>query len=133
MDIKRSIDIENEVRLALAPFLPCYCRPLPEDFSVPSILAQQVGGTDQSDIDTFDVVLDARAETPGEAQLTLRTALGVLRAVAEQQTTEIRHMEINSSGAWGNDPVRPDLAMCSARVRLVAHIENTEVIENGNS
>ena len=133
MNIKRSIDIEDEVRRALSGYIPCYCRPLPETYELPNILVQQIGGADQNDIDTFEVTLDARAETPGDALLTLRTAVGILRTAAKEQTTEIRHIIINSSGAWGNDPVRPDLSMCSARLRIVAHIENTEVLPNGNS
>ena len=133
MQIKREIDIEDEVRRALSGYIAAYCRPLPKAYTLPNILIQQVGGSDLNDIDTFDVVLDARAETPAEALETLRNAVGILRTVAKEQTTEIRHITINSSGAWGNDPVRPDLSMCSARLRIVAHIENTEVLPNGKS
>lgn len=127
MIINRSIDVEDEVRQALSGHIRAYCRPLPKDFTVPSILVQQVGGTDANTIDSFEVVLDARAETDAEANETLRNAIGILKAVVANQTTALRHVSVNSSGSWGNDPVRPDLAMCSARIRVIAHEERTEV------
>lgn len=127
MIINRSIDVEDEVRQALSGYVTAYCRPLPKDFTVPSILVQQVGGTDANTIDSFEVVLDARADTDAEANETLRTAIGILKAVTANQTTALRHVSVNSSGSWGNDPVRPDLAMCSARIRVIAHEERTEV------
>ena len=127
MRIKRSIDIENEIRVGLSNYLTAYCRPLPAEYDLPHILITQVGGSDANDIDTFDVVLDARAETEAAASETLRTAIGVLKAVAKNQTTAIRFVEVNTSGSWGTDPVRPDLALCTARIRVVAHLENLEV------
>ena len=127
MKIKRSIDIENEIRVGLSDYLTAYCRPLPAEYTLPNILITQVGGADANDIDTFDVVLDARAETEAAASETLRTAIGVLKAVAKNQTTAIRYVEVNTSGSWGTDPVRPDLALCTARIRVVAHLENLEV------
>lgn len=127
MKIKRSIDIENEIRVGLSDYLTAYCRPLPAEYTLPNILITQVGGSDENGIDTFDVVLDARAETEAAASETLRTAIGVLKAVAAAQTTAIRYVEVNTSGSWGTDPVRPDLALCTARIRVVAHLENLEV------
>lgn len=127
MIIDISYDIEDEVRKALSPFFEVYVRPLPATYGLPCILVQQVGGTELNKIDTFDVVLDIRAATNGDAMVTMRSAIGVLKAVAKNQTTALRYVEINSSGSWGNDPVRPDLCMCSARLRIVAHIESTEV------
>ena len=127
MKIKRSVDIEDEVRIALSDYFTAYCRPLPTDYMLPNILVTQVGGSDRSDIDTFEVVLDARAETDQEANETLRTAIGVLKAAAAAQTTKIRHVSVNTSGSWGADPVRPDLALCTARLSVVAHLETMEV------
>ena len=121
---RRSVDIEDEIRKALKDHLTVYCKPLPANFSTPCILVTQVGGTDaEGHIDTSDVTLDARAEDAGEANETLRNAVGILREVARQQTTPIRHVEVNASGAWGNDPQRPDLSMYSARLRVVTHLE----------
>ena len=126
--IKRSVDIEDEVRIALKDHLTAYCRPLPKDFSLPCILITQVGGTDQDgQIDTFEVTLDARAYNAADANETRRNALGVLRQAAGDQTTAIRFVEVNSSGSWGSDPARPDLAMYSARIRVVAHLETKSI------
>lgn len=127
MQIERTIDIEDEVRKALDGYIPAYCRPLPEDFATPCILITQVGGSEDKHISTFDVTLDARAETELAAMVELRNAVGVLKAAAKEQSTAIRYVAVNSSGAWGSDPERPDLAMCSARVRITAHNEITEV------
>ena len=126
--IKRSVDIEDEVRIALKDHLTAYCRPLPKDFSLPCILITQVGGTDQDgQIDTFEVTLDARADNADDANETLRNAIGVLRKAAGDQTTAIRFVEVNSSGSWGSDPARPDLSMYSARLRVVAHLETKSI------
>lgn len=126
--IKRSVDIEDEVRIALKDHLTAYCRPLPKDFSLPCILITQVGGTDQDgQIDTFEITLDARADNAADANETLRNAIGVLRKAAGDQTTAIRFVEVNSSGSWGSDPARPDLSMYSARLRVVAHLETKSI------
>lgn len=124
MIIERSIDIEDAVREALKDYLTTYCRPLPKNYQLPCILVSKVGGSDLDKIDTFDVVLDARANTEYEADLTLRNAIGILKAV---DGTAIRHVTVNSSGSWGSDPVRPDLALCSARLRIVAHVERATI------
>jgi len=127
MIINKSIDIEDEIRQALDPYLTAYCRPLPAEYSVPHILITQVGGTENQTISTFEVVLDARAELEASALDYLNTAIGILKQVAREQTTAIRHVVVNSSGSWGVDPVRPDLTMCSARLEVVAHQIQTEV------
>lgn len=127
MNINISIDIEDEVRKALSPFFQIYCRPLPENLKTPSITVTQVGGSDTHKIDTFEVTLDSRAEVEGEALELLRKAIGTLRKVAEEQTTAIRYVSVNSSGSWGNDPTRPDLAMCSARLQIVAHLDTATI------
>ena len=129
MIIQRSIDIEEEVRKALADYINAYCRPLPRKYKLPCILIQRVGGTDRNTIDTFTVVLDARAREDHEADKYLRTAVGILKEVAKNQTTAIRHVEVNTSGSWGSDPVRPDLAMCSARLNITAHQETASIKE----
>lgn len=127
MIINKSIDIEDEVRLALEDHLTVYCRPLPADYSLPHILVTWVGGAIDQTIDTFEVVLDARAKSAAEAVDYLQTAKGILKEVAKRQTTSIRYVTENTSGSWGNDPVRPDLAMCSARLSIVAHQKSVEV------
>lgn len=123
MEIQRSIDIEDVVREVLAEHLTAYCRPLPENYTLPCILVSQVGGSDVNQVDTFEVVLDSRADIEATALLTLRNAVGILRQAAKTQNTPINNINVNSSGSWGSDPVRPDLAMCSARIRVTAHLE----------
>jgi len=125
--INKSIDIEDECRIALKDHLTVYCRPLPADYSLPHILVTWVGGMVDQTIDTFEVVLDARAKSEAEAVDYLQTAKGILKEVAKQQTTSIRYVTENTSGSWGADPVRPDLAMCSARLSIVAHQKSVEV------
>ena len=123
IEILRSVDIEDEIRKALSGKFNVYVRPLPEKFKAPSLLIQTVGGTEENKIDTFDVVLDARAKDDASANELIRNAIGYLKEIARQQTTAIRHVTVNSKGSWGNDPVRPDLAMYSARLQIIAHQE----------
>jgi len=127
MIINKSIDIEEEIRTVFAPYLTAYCRPLPAEYELPNILITKVGGTDSQTIDTFAVVMDSRAHTEAAALDYLNTAIGILKQVAKEQTTALRHVTINTSGSWGNDPVRPDLSMCSARIDVVAHQITEEV------
>ena len=123
MKIKRSIDVEDAVRELLKDHMTAYCRPLPSDFTVPSVLITQVGGGDTDEIDTFEIMLDSRAETEAEALEQLRNANGIIKAKAGGGDTPVRHVSVTSSGSWGADPVRPDLAMCSSRLVIVAHFE----------
>lgn len=127
MKINKSIDVEEEIRTALIPYQTAYCRPLPAEYSLPNILITQVGGTQADKIDTFEVVLDSRAETEAEALDYLNTAAAILIQTAKEQTTALRHVVVNTSGSWGADPVRPDLAMCSARISATAHQQKVEV------
>ena len=127
MIIQKSIDIENEIRTALNPYMTAYCRPLPAGYDLPHILITQVGGSDYQTIDTFAVVLDSRARSEAEALEYLNRAIGIVRQVAKEQTTAMRYVTVNSSGSWGVDPVRPDLSMCSARLEVVAHQITEEV------
>ena len=131
MIINRSIDIENEIRTALAPYQTVYCKPLPKDYNLPHILVTQVGGALADKIDTFEVVIDSRAELEADALEYLNTAVALLIRIAKEQTTALRHIVVNSSGSWGADPVRPDLAMCSARLSVTAH-QHTVEVTNGH-
>lgn len=127
MNIKLSIDIEDEVRQALSPYITSYCRPLPKNFSLPCILVSKTGGGDTDTIDRFNVVIDSRAKTEAEADETMRKAIGILKELTARQTTALRNITVNSSGSWGIDPVRPDLAMCSATLEIIAHQTTMEV------
>lgn len=133
-EIKRSIDIEDSVREILSGAgITAYCRPLPKDFSMPSILVQSTGGTTEENwsglevMNTFTIVLDSRAETENDALLTLRNAIGVLKAAVAAQSGPVRYVSLNSQYSWGADPVRPELAMCSANLSILARPESITI------
>lgn len=127
MIIERFIDVEEEIRAALSDYMTCYVKPLPANFTVPSIEITAVGGTDDDHINAFDVTLDSRAEEEATALLNLRNAVGIIEKIAESQSTALRHVAINALSSWGKDPVRAELSMCTARIRVVAHKETVEV------
>ena len=132
--IRRSIDIEDAVReILVSAGITAYCRPLPKDFSMPSILVQSTGGTTEENwsglevMNTFIIVLDSRAETENDALLTLRNAIGVLKAAVAAQSGPVRYVSLNSQYSWGADPVRPELAMCSANLSILARPESITI------
>lgn len=133
MIIKQTIDIEDTIRIILAEYMTAYCRPLPAKYKVPSVLVQQVGGSDSGtwsgseELNQLDVVLDCRAKTEADAWDLMRKSIGILKAVAQKQDTPLRYVEVNTKGSWGEDPVRPDLAMCSARIRVTCRPESVEL------
>ena len=127
MKIERSIDVEDEIRVALNAYIKTYVRPLPAKFEVPSILVTAVGGDTENTVDYFDVTLDSRASEDATALENLRNAVGIVVKIALSQQTKLRFAEIINLGSWGRDPVRPELAMCTARLRVLAHIETVEV------
>lgn len=126
MKIERSIDIEDEVRKALTSYFKIYCRPLPKNFELPSLLITVVGGSGQK-IDAYDVVLDARAKTEAVALNLLLDATAALKTIAHSQTTQLRHVEVNTISSWGVDPVRPDISLCSSRLRIYTHKVEKEI------
>lgn len=130
IEIERIIDVEEEIRAALSDYMTCYVRPLPDNFTLPSILITAVGGSEAHKVDSFNVTLDARAEDEYTAQLYLRNAIGILEKIAGSQETAIRYVTINSLMSWGRDPVRKELSMCTARLVVHAHKENVEVNTN---
>lgn len=127
MNILRPVDIEDEIRRALADYMAAYVRPLPADFTTPCILVTATGGSSENTVDTFAVVLDARAETDEAAFSLLRTALGIVEAQACAQFGALRNVSINNLTRWGNDPARPDLKLCTATITVVAHREKIQI------
>lgn len=121
MNILKSVDIEEEIRLALAEYITIYVRPLPENFTTPSILVELMGGTTENEIDSFLVRLSSRAEDNATALELLTVALGILKEQTKEQIGELRFSEEQNLMSWGNDPVRPDLCLCSATVTVLAH------------
>lgn len=130
MIINKSIDIEEQVRLALDPTIKVYVRPLPAEFVTPSILVELIGGTSENTIDTFSIRLSSRAKLESDALDLLRTALGVLEYKAKNQFGFLRFSTEQNLMNWGNDPVRPDLCLCQATVQIVAHKEKVEIEES---
>ena len=130
MKIYKSIDIEDEIRMALTDYLTVYVRPLPADFTTPSILVEMLGGTSANLVDTFTVRLSSRAEEESDALELLRTALGVLDNKARFQFGKLRFETEQNLSNWGNDPIRPDLCLCQATVQVVAHKEQVEIEES---
>ena len=130
MNILKPVDIEEEIRTALKGFITIYVRPLPENYLLPNVLITATGGSSKDTIDTFTVSIDARAETDAEAYDTLSTALGLLEEQAKKQHGALRNVMINSLARWGNDPVRPDLKLCTATVLVTAHRESFTIQES---
>lgn len=127
MNILKPVDIEEQIRTALAGYMTVYARPLPASYTLPNLLVTANGGNTADTIDTFTVTLDARAETDAEAMEYLTDALGILEAQAANQVGAIRNVIINSLASWGVDPVRPDLKLCTATVLVIAHREKKTI------
>lgn len=123
MIIYRPVDIEDEIRKALADYFTVYVRPLPANFEVPSLLVTATGGRTKNTIDAFTVAIDARAETDAEADELARNALGVLTEVAKEQVGALRFSELNTLANWRTDPVRPELKMRTITAQVYAHRE----------
>lgn len=128
--MRRPIDFEDEIRkILLAGHLTAYCKPLPKDFIMPCILVTQVGGRSDytwagvGEIDAADITLDSRAETDAESVDALRNAIGYLEEAVSTQTTPLIMIEVNTISSTINDPVRPDLKMCTARLLTRARRE----------
>ena len=121
MNILTPIDIENEIRLALKDYFTAYNRPLPADFTTPSLLITVTGGSTENTIDSFTVVIDARAKTDAAAVTLINSAIGVLEVRCAEQFGALRNVSVNSLARWGSDPVRPDLKLCTATVLVTAH------------
>lgn len=130
MIIYRSIDIEDEIRKALKDYFTVYVRPLPENFTTPSVLIELMGGTSADTIDSFTVRFSARATTDADALDLLRTLLGVLKYQTKVQTGELRFSEEQNLISWGSDPTRPDLKLCTALVTVLAHKEQVDFSES---
>ena len=128
--ITRSIDVEDAIRTALNDHITTYCRPLPEKFTVPCLLVQATGGSSEATasgigkIDTFMVVIDSRAVEEETALRNLRNAVAI---VEKYKPVGVSYVAVNSLYSWGVDPVRPDLAMCSATLMVTAHREKVTI------
>ena len=130
MIIRKSIDIEDTARSILSDYMTAFCRPLPQTYTLPNILVTAVGGSQETDwhgsdqADTFTVNLTSRGETEASALDLLRTAIGVLQAA---QGRQLLRVQVNSQYSWGQDSMRPDLAMCGATLLISARPEIVEI------
>jgi sulfite reductase beta subunit-like hemoprotein len=130
MNVLISVDIEEEIRSALAEYVTAYVRPLPENFTTPSVLIELMGGTSENTIDTFLVRISSRAKDNADALELLRTVLGILQNQTNEQIGELRFSTEQNLMSWGNDPVRPDLCLCSATVTVLAHKKTVNLDES---
>ena len=124
--IKRSVDIEDAVRLALSGHMTAYCNPLPASYSLPFIRVSGAGGTTRNTIDSFLVALEGYADNEAEACEITRNAVGVLK-YASATDPVIRYVEENTQAQLFNDPIRPDLSRYRTTVVVVAHIEEATI------
>lgn len=129
MIIYTPVDIEEEIRAALAKYFTVYARPLPANFAVPCLLVTATGGTSKNKIDAFTVVIDARAETAAAADQLAREALGALEELARQQEGALRFVEVNALANWKTDPVRPELELRTITTKVIAHRESVKIQE----
>lgn len=130
MNVLISVDIEEEIRSALAEYVTAYVRPLPENFTTPSVLIELMGGTSENTIDTFLVRISSRAKDNADALELLRAVLGILQNRTNEQIGELRFSTEQNLMSWGNDPVRPDLCLCSATVTVLAHKKSVNIDES---
>lgn len=130
MNVLISVDIEEEIRSALAEYVTAYVRPLPENFTTPSVLIELMGGTSENTIDTFLVRISSRAKDNADALELLRAVLGILQNRTNEQIGELRFSTEQNLMSWGNDPVRPDLCLCSATVTVLAHKKTVNLDES---
>lgn len=127
MNILRPIDIEDEIRQALSSYLTVFCRELPAQYTTPCLTVTATGGSTENTIDTFTVVLDARAETDAEAFSLIRTAQGILESQACSQFGALRSVIVTNLANWGSDPLRKDLKLCSLTCLVTAHREEITI------
>ena len=128
LNILVPIDIEDEVRQALAPYFDnVVAGDLPPTFSTPILRVRQTGGGTANTIDKFNVTIDARGTTDIEAYDLIRKAQGVLEAQCKEQFGELRYVEWNTLAQWGSDPVRPDLKLCTLTATITAHRESLTI------
>lgn len=122
--ISKSKDVEELIRSILAKAFTAYCPPLPAEYTTPCLLVQSVGGSSDASscgaakIDHYTVTVDSRANTEVDALDCLQKAVALLES---KSGTELSHVAVNSLYSWGSDPVRPDLAMCSATIIVTTH------------
>ena len=121
MEIRKSVDIEDEVRIILSKKYTVYCPPLPADYSVPFLFVTATGGSEASTIDTFSVALEAYSDSYAGANELIREAVGYLKAKVAEQGSVVAYVVENTKPALYQDPVRPDLMRYRTTLRIWCH------------
>lgn len=119
--MRRSIDIEDELRKVLAVYFTAYVDPLPKAYSVPFVRITSAGGSEANQIDTFTVVLEGYAETDAEACELARNAVGILK------DAPMFYVRENTKATRFADPLRPDLCRYRSTLLVTAHQEEFEL------
>lgn len=121
--MRRSIDIEDEVRQVLAAYYTAYCDPLPKSYSLPFVRVTSAGGSESNQVDTFTVVLEGYADTDAEACEIARNAPGILKE------HKYWYVHENTKATRFQDPLRPDLCRYRTTVLITAHQESFTLTE----
>lgn len=115
--MRRSVDIEDELRIILDDYYTAYCDPLPARYTLPFIRVTNAGGSEENRVDTFTVVVEAYAETDAEACEIARNAVGILKE------SDYFYIRENTKPTRFQDPLRPDLCRYRTTVLVTAHQE----------
>lgn len=119
--MRRSIDIEDEVRIVLSAYYTAYCDPLPARYTLPFIRVTNAGGSEANRLDTFTVAIEGYADNDAEACEITRNAVGILR---ENRYFYARE---NTKPSRFDDPLRPDLCRYRTTVLITAHQETFNI------
>lgn len=122
--MRRSVDIEDEVRQVLGVYYTSYCDPLPKNYSLPFVRVTTAGGSEANQIDTFTVVIEGYADNDAEACEITRNAVGILREWKYWYTRE------NTKATRFQDPLRPDLCRYRTTLLITAHQEDFTITED---
>ena len=126
MTIERSIDVASVVRAALSDYMTAYCT-IPAKCQAPFVRVKEAGGYEKNKIDTFTVGIEGYGKREGQACELTRNAVGILRKVAEDQTTAIRLVKEITKPVLYPDPIRPDLVRYRTTLSITAHIETVDI------
>ena len=121
MNVLISVDIEEEIRSALAEYVTAYVRPLPENFTTPSVLIELMGGTSENTIDTFLVRISSRAKDNADALELLRAVLGILQNRTNEQIGELRFSTEQNSKRIQRSILLTITLLCARQTANIQH------------
>ena len=126
MTIERSIDVASVVRAALSDYMTAYCT-IPAKCQTPFVLVKEAGGYEKNKIDTFTIGIEGYGKREAQACELTRNAVGILKKVANDQTTAIRLVREATKPVLYPDPIRPDLVRYRTTLFITAHIETVDI------